>query len=276
MGNVLSFAITAELARRSGASIVLRIDDMDRERTVHKYVQDIFDTLGFMDIPWHEGPRDVAEFEAGYSQVHRQPLYNAALQHLREGGYLFACDCSRSQIAAAGTKGYPGTCRDKGIPLDARNVSWRLRTDDRQLIVKHPDGSGIVSQLQDSVRDFVIRKKDGLPAYQLTSVVDDLHFGIDLVVRGEDLWDSTLAQLYLSTLLPDNTFRDTAFYHHPLLESDKGEKLSKTAGDVSVQYLRNEGIERAEIYRLIAGKVGLADDVSTYRDLAEGLLQLWH
>lgn len=245
---------------------------MDRERAEPKYVQDIFETLQFLEIPWHDGPRSFEEFEAKYSQVHRLPLYNAALQHLRDSGQLFACNCSRTQIAAAGPGGYPGTCRDKGIPLDIENVSWRLRTDDRQLAVKHFDGTHTISSLPDTMRDFIVRKKDGFPAYQLSSLVDDLHFGIDLIVRGEDLRDSTLAQLYLSSLLPENRFKDTTFYHHALLKTTTGEKLSKTAGDISVQYLRKEGKSSIEVYTMIEQMLGAKLRINSYTELASLVL----
>jgi len=245
---------------------------MDRERAERKYVQDIFETLQFLEIPWHDGPRCFEEFEAKYSQVHRLPLYNAALQHLRDSGQLFACNCSRTQIAAAGTGGYPGTCRDKGIPLDTENVSWRLRTDDRQLTVQQFDGTQTVSRLADTMRDFIVRKKDGFPAYQLSSLVDDLHFGIDLIVRGDDLWDSTLAQLYLSSLFSENKFKHTVFHHHALLKTGTGEKLSKTAGDISVQHLRKEGKGSIDIYTIIGQMLVSNRRINSYTELASLVL----
>src|ERR1700761_4059345 len=86
LGNILSFAITAALAAQSNAKILLRIDDFDRERTNKLYIQDIFDTLNFLEIPYHEGPRNMHEYETEYSQIHRMPLYTAALQQLRNNG----------------------------------------------------------------------------------------------------------------------------------------------------------------------------------------------
>jgi glutamyl/glutaminyl-tRNA synthetase len=115
------------------------------------------------------------------------------------------------------------------------------------------------------MRDFVVRKKDGFPAYQLSSVVDDLHYGVDLIVRGQDLWASTLAQLYLSSALDAAAFREIRFYHHPLLATGAGEKLSKSAGATSIRYLRQQGLQAADIYALIAREVvaaGLAGDAA--------------
>jgi glutamyl-tRNA synthetase len=180
-------------------------------------------------------------------------MYLAALQALRDQGVLFACDCSRAQIARAAIDGgYPGTCRDKGLSLDAPDVSWRVRTDlFRELKVRGVEGAVFSETLDRSMKDFVIRKKDGFPAYQLTSIIDDLHFGVDLIVRGQDLWPSTLAQIYLSGLLPGGEiFSDAGFYHHALLE-EGGMKLSKSEGAMSVQFLRREGRTVDEIYGLI-------------------------
>src|ERR1700755_812419 len=95
LGNAYSFALTAALAEKYGAKILLRIDDLDRERVQKEYVQDIFDTLNFLELPWDEGPRNVMELERDWSQIHRMGLYKEALDLLREEGDLFACNCSR-------------------------------------------------------------------------------------------------------------------------------------------------------------------------------------
>lgn len=242
LGNVVSFVRTIGLAKKFGAKVLLRIDDLDRERVEPEYVQDIFDTLNFLELPWDEGPRDVEEFEGAYSQVHRMGLYGEALEELRRKGEVFACSCSRAQVLRDSPDGvYAGTCRDKGISLDAPEVSWRLRTD-----------TGDV-ELPEVMKDFVVKKRDGFPAYQLTSVVDDLYYEIDLVVRGEDLSASTAAQHLLAEGLgKGKEFGVIHFYHHGLLMGEGGQKLSKSAGDTSIQYLRKQGLRKADIYRMIA------------------------
>jgi glutamyl-tRNA synthetase len=254
LGNVYSFRLTADLARRTGAKILLRIDDLDRERVEERYVQDIFDTLQFLDIPWDEGPHNKRDFEHTWSQLHRMALYSRALEELRQQGVLFACACSRTQIARESVDGeYPGTCRDKGLSLDMPDVSWRVRTDaGHGLTMRQLDGPVFKGPLDGSVRDFVVRKKDGQPAYQLTSLVDDLHFGVDLIVRGQDLWSSTLAQLYLAELLHGGTaFANATFHHHALFTDAGGHKLSKSAGAASIQFLRREGKTSAEIFGMM-------------------------
>lgn len=259
LGNVLSFVITTALAEKAGAKILLRIDDLDRDRVNKQYVRDIFDTLNFLEIPWHEGPRNFAEYENQYSQMHRLDSYHEALQQLKDTGAVFACTCSRAQIRENNPDDiYPGTCRNKNIPLDGKDACWRLKTDDKkELSVKTLYGETIKTTLPATMQNFVIRKKDGYPAYQLASVVDDLHFGVDLIIRGEDLWPSTLAQLYLSDVLGLDNFQKTTFYHHPLLTETAGKKLSKSAGDTSIKYLREHGKKPSDIYTEIAAMLGI-------------------
>lgn len=269
VGNILSFALTAALARKTRAKILLRIDDLDRDRATREYVEDIFNTLNFLEIPWDEGPRNYLDFEKEYSQLHRMDLYRQALKHLQESRQVFACNCSRTQIAATSADGsYPGTCRHKGIPLDEPNVSWRLCTTGlEEVTVNTLSGDTIKATLPASMKEFVVRKKDGFPAYQLTSVVDDQYFGIDLIVRGEDLWPSTLAQLYLSSLLPGNNFRNSTCWHHPLLMGTENKKLSKSAGDTSIQFLRKEGKQPTDIFTLIAQMLGQKTHITNFHDL---------
>lgn len=254
LGNALSFLTTAALAHRTGAQVLLRIDDLDGERTRPEYVADIFDTLRFLQTGWHEGPRNSGEHESRYAQTHRLALYQKALQQLRDEGRLFACTCSRAEILRQSPDGvYPGTCRHKGIALDQPGVCWRLHTDaKRTLNVTNLDGSITTTVLPEHMHCFVVRKKDGMPAYQLTSVVDDLHFGVDLIVRGADLWPSTLAQLYLAAVLCQPRFLETTFYHHPLLTDAHGIKLSKSAGAQSIRHLRHSGLKLPDLHALLS------------------------
>jgi glutamyl/glutaminyl-tRNA synthetase len=233
-GNAVNFLLTCALAKRSGAKVLLRIDDIDRERYRRAYAEDVFDTLHFLNIGPDEGPRNVEDFERNWSQRHRLYLYEQALQKLRAGNAVFACDCTRTQSIAC-------ACRKKGLSLDAPAKSWRLITDDSAIVVPTIDGNTVTDLLPAEMKNFVVRKKDGLPSYQLSSVVDDLHFGIDLIVRGRDLWPSTLAQVFLAEWLGEDHFAAVCFYHHPLLTNSKGEKLSKSAGDSSVKHWREAG-----------------------------------
>jgi len=267
LGNVLSFVRTVGMGRDRGAKVLLRIDDMDRDRVETEYVQDIFDVLNFLELPWDEGPRDVKEFEREWSQRHRLGMYQQALGVLRERGEVFACSCSRAQILRTRPNGvYPGTCRDKGISLGAQNVNWRLKTGDEEVNIRMIGGRGVSTKLPEEMKDFVVRKKDGFPAYQLSSVVDDLFFGVDLVVRGEDLWASTVAQHYLAGKL-GRDLGTIAFYHHELLTGEGGRKMSKSAGDTSIQYLRKQGLKKKDVYTMIAGMVGVMGEPAGWEEL---------
>ena len=233
-GNALNFLLTAALAKKYNANLLLRIDDLDRERYRTGYAQDVFDALRFLNIYWTEGPKDVSDFEERWSQQQRMDLYEGALNRLSEAGAVFACTCSRTEANEC-------NCLLQQLPLNTPNASWRMITTDESITVQTLTGNAIASSLPPEMKNFIVRKKDGLPAYQLASVVDDLHFGIDFIVRGEDLWPSTLAQQFLAKKLGEERFSSIAFYHHPLLTKSSGEKLSKSADDISIKHWRESG-----------------------------------
>jgi glutamyl/glutaminyl-tRNA synthetase len=270
IGNVLSFSVTAALARKCGAEILLRIDDLDRARVNNQYLRDIFDTLSFLEIPWDEGPRNVTAFNESYSQIHRMGLYRQALVQLEEAKMVFACVCSRKELMTSG----PCLCIEKHIPLNTANASWRLKTENAcELTVKNYDGTAIESFLPAEMDNFVVRKKDGFPAYQLTSIVDDIFYGVDLVVRGSDLWPSTLAQHVLAAALGQHQFNDIRFLHHPLLVEPSGQKMSKSAGAASIKYLRENGLSKADIFGLIGESLGANNRAGNWNELAALVLK---
>ncbi len=215
-------------------------------------MQDIFDTLNFLAIPWDEGPRDAEDYKQNWSQLQRTDLYQDALQQLANQREVFTCRCSRSQLQ--GFSSYPGTCRNRSLPLDTPDTAWRLYTDDRELQLKTLNDAIITTRLPEAMKDFVVKKKDDYPAYQLASIVDDLYFGVDLIVRGDDLYPSTIAQLYLADVLGEDDFKKKTFYHHPLLMEDGDRKLSKSAGSTSIKYLREQGMTAESVYAEI-GKI---------------------
>jgi glutamyl-tRNA synthetase len=248
LGNVLSFSVTACLAETSGAAVLLRIDDLDAPRVRAEYVRDIFETLRYLGIPWQEGPRDYEDYRRRYSQRLRMDSYQAALGELEDHGVVYACRCSRSTYRP------DHRCPSLHIPLEEPGVSWRLFTDGSTA----PGGRAATGTVPETMKDFIVRKKDGMPSYQLTSVVDDDFFGVDLVVRGQDLYDSTLAQRYLSAMLDGNRFRRATCVHHPLIRTHpSGEKLSKSSGATSVRYLREAGLAPREIFARVAEMAGL-------------------
>ncbi|RYY38467.1 MAG: tRNA glutamyl-Q synthetase [Chitinophagaceae bacterium] len=241
-GNALAFLHTARRARELGASLLLRIDDMDRERVRPEYIQDVFDTLDFLRIHPNEGPASSADFEACWSQRLRMHLYSEMLGQLAAQNAVYACTCTRSQLQSNASEGYPGTCRNKNIPLHTLGAAWRLRTDPGVAVrMRLPDGAHSASTLPPAQHDFIVRKKDGFPAYQLCSLADDVHFEVDYIVRGADLRDSTWAQLYLARVLGCSSFEACTFEHHPLVYDSAGMKLSKSAGAASIKHWRESG-----------------------------------
>jgi glutamyl-tRNA synthetase len=244
-GNCLSFLFTADLAKRSGAKILLRIDDLDSARVRDEYIRDIFDTIKFLNLSWQDGPSDYSEYEV-YSQKTRLPYYNKALEQLAASGKIFACRCSRSlQNGSARCH-----CQSLGIALSEPGVAWRIDTSECRF-VNMRQWSGEIKKVPfpSGVENFIVRRKDDVPAYQLCSVIDDVHFAVDLIVRGRDLLDSSCAQLFLAEQLGYTRFLENTFVHHPVILSNSGEKISKSAG-AGAQKLAKSAEARTQISEL--------------------------
>ena len=270
-GNAFSFVLTWLLARQTGGSLLLRIDDLDSDRVRPAYIADVFETLHWLGLDWDDGPRNPEEFAERFSQTHRLGLYHDLLRRLRtETDLVYACDCSRAKILKNAPNGlYPGTCRHRNLPLDAPGVAWRIRVPENAHItpndIRRKDETCNVAAL---MGDFVVRRKDGVPAYQVASLADDLHFGINCIVRGADLLPSTAAQVWLAQLLGADAFANAAFHHHPLLTDETGSKLSKSAGAASLKAVREAGQSPAGIFRRVARYLGLpAESIETAQDL---------
>ncbi len=274
LGNAYSFLLTKALAKKHGAKILLRIDDLDRERYRREYVQDIFDTLDFLEIQT-QGPSSVEEFESQWTQQERMPIYQAALKQLQESRLLFSCTCTRSQILQIDPRGiYLGQCLDRRMPLDKKESAWRINTLDADFLdyIAYP-ATAKSALIPEEASCYVVRKKDLLPAYQLSSLLDDLHFGVDLIVRGQDLFPSTLAQLDLARILGKEEFAKITFYHHALLKGPDQSKLSKSAGAYSILQLRQEGKTLTDLFQLLGQSLGMKEVLRSFEDF-EGSLTL--
>jgi glutamyl-tRNA synthetase len=250
-GNAFNFILTAGRAMASGGSLRLRIDDLDAPRVRGAYLQDVFDMLRWLGIQTDKGPRDIAEHQALYSQSLRLKNYQHMLNRLAQAGAVFACTCSRAEIQARHADGYyRGRCLQKELPLDTPDATWRVNTLNGSL-VRFQDrlGGTVVMDVAQAAPYFVVRRRDGLPAYHLASLTDDVEFGITDIVRGNDLVASTVAQVYLSRLLGGTDFEAVQFEHHALLLNEEGEKRSKSAGAVSLRAARERGEDRTEVYQ---------------------------
>ena len=229
-GNLFSFWLTQELARARGTELLLRIDDLDQTRVRKEYVQFIFEALPFFGISWQIGPRSVADLEAHWSQKHRLQQYNKCIERLQRDGHLFACACSRKQMRSSDASfGCVGECKQTTLKDPELPYALRLNTKGDPPSFSTLNGYGSTFPPDPEMNDFIVRRKDGLPAYQIASLVDDLHFKITCVVRGQDLLDSTAAQLRLAHLLGKSQFASCQFIHHELVEY-ADQKLSKSVG----------------------------------------------
>lgn len=211
-------------ARAHGGEWLLRIEDVDRQRTQPGAADQILRTLEAFAFEW-DGEVLV--------QSQRQDVYHAALQRLQAGGDVYPCACSRREIRACTARRavdggllYPGTCRT-GLPAGRAARAWRMRVPAAEVCFADRIQGMIGQNLAEAVGDFVLLRADGEFAYQLAVVVDDAAQGISTVVRGVDLLDSTPRQIWLARRLgvsiPD-------YGHLPVVTNAQGEKLSKQTG----------------------------------------------
>ncbi|MCU0435973.1 MAG: glutamate--tRNA ligase family protein [Bacteroidia bacterium] len=226
-GNEYSFSLTAAWAKELGAEILLRIDDLDDARKRPEYVANIFDTLHRMHIGWQLGPQTPREFEEKWSQRWRLNEYNAALEQLcKVNGLVYACTCSRKDLSQSGKQ---CECAQRQLPLHTPDAAWRVNVPAQTLISFHDEKRGAMEiDLHATAGNFVVRRRDGIAAYQIASLVDDKLFEITHIVRGEDLLPSTAAQLFLARHLGYESFLKTRFLHHELITDEQGNKLSKS------------------------------------------------
>lgn len=243
-GNLFSFTLAWLWARSNGGQVLLRIDDADARRKRPEYLDDIFRLLEKLGLNWDIGPTGLDDFERHWSQARRMDIYQSMLSELAHMNRLYACTCSRSERDEQGVKNC--NCRIQNFPLNTINAAWKIFADESV-----PIQDRALGELMVSINSFVVKRRDGLPAYQLCSLADDRHFGVSHVLRGNDLLPSTAMQVFLDHQLELPRFHRSVFWHHPLLTGADGLKLSKSAGN-SAQSLLNE-IDRGAFFRSFAG-----------------------
>ncbi len=237
LGNVFA-ALMAWLSVRSrGGTLVLRMEDLDTQRTSEEYAEILRKDLLWLGLTW-----DV-ETEA---QSKRSAVYDRYFEQLADMGLLYPCYCTRSQLHSVnaphlsdGTYVYTGACRDLTDAQRAafgRAPAWRVRVPDRQWVVEDLAQGVYRENLATDCGDFVVRRADGVYVYQLAVTVDDGEAGVTEVVRGMDLLSSAPRQMYLQQLLG---FSHPVYGHVPMLMAPDGRRLSKRDRDMDLGYLQS-------------------------------------
>jgi glutamyl/glutaminyl-tRNA synthetase len=262
LGHVRTFAVAHRRAREAGGALCLRMDDLDPQRSRPEFALAAEEDLGWLRLSWDGEP---------WLQSRRGGAYRAAWERLVLGGWVYPCGCSRRDLRTAvgapheGSDHaqdevvYPGICRPLWLPGEAGKADERARW-----LAAGPDGSNWRFRVPDGVEltwedggfgsqsftagadfgDFSIWRRDGVPAYQLATVVDDADLGVTEVVRGADLLLSTARQLLLFRALG---LREPKFYHCPLVLDAQGHRLAKRSDALSVRALRERGMTPYEV-----------------------------
>jgi glutamyl-tRNA synthetase len=267
VGHALTFWRAQERARAAGGDLILRVEDLDPARCRPEFRAAVMEDLRWFGLRWKEGP-DAGGAFGPYVQSERQALYVDALNQMRAAGLVYPCHCSRRDIAGAALAPhdeneepiYPGTCRPveesgiglrpmKGHRLEAdatmTRMNWRFCVPNEEVL----EFTDLRLGKQRAVAgrdfgDFIVWRKDDVPAYQLAVAVDDAAMRITEVVRGEDLLTSTFRQLLIFRALG---LEPPAFYHTALVTDEKGIRLAKRNASLSLRVLRESGVSPEQI-----------------------------
>lgn len=256
LGNVFAALLAWLSVRSRDGELVLRMEDLDTQRTSEEFAQILREDLTWLGLTWdRETP----------AQSTRSGIYDEYFDRLGDMGLVYPCYCTRSQLHSVdaphlsdGTYVYPGTCRDL---TDAqrqsfsRKPAWRVQVPDREYQLEDGCCGSFRQNLSQDCGDFLIRRADGIYMYQLAVVVDDGLAGVTEVVRGRDLLGSAPRQMYLQELFG---FPHPVYAHVPMLLSADGRRLSKRDKDLDLGQLRNR-ITAQQLIGWLAYWAGLTD-----------------
>jgi glutamyl-tRNA synthetase/glutamyl-Q tRNA(Asp) synthetase len=260
LGHVVNAVYVWRETRARGGRVLLRIEDHDRQRSRPEYEAAILDDLAWLEFQADEGP---------VRQSERGAIYEEALDRLRRQGLVYACGCSRVDIARAGSLidaelRYPGTCAHRSLP-EGPGLGLRVRlapTVERFDDLRH---GPMEQRPSEQCGDVLVRDRDGNWTYQFAATVDDYVQGVTLVVRGDDLLASTGRQIQLARLL--GRVDPPLFLHHPLIMKSADQKLSKSDRDTGVRELRARGWTPERVIEFATSMVaGDHEDTKTRRD----------
>jgi len=255
LGHARTFWIAYQRAFQNNGTLVFRNEDLDTQRCRSEFARAMLEDLHWLGIHWSEGP-DVGGPHAPYSQSDAREFYLAAWRDLRDKGFVYPCTCSRKDLAAAASAPndtddepmYPGRCRtrtDAAEFASPAGVNWRFRVPDGE-VIRFTDiqyGPQQFAAGRD-FGDFVVWRRDDVPAYQLAVTIDDNRMEISEVVRGADLLKSTARQLLLYRAL---RLAVPAFYHCDLVRDAAGQRLAKRHHALSLRTLRESGLAPEQI-----------------------------
>jgi glutamyl-Q tRNA(Asp) synthetase len=260
LGHAYSAAVGHARARESGGKFRVRIEDLDQTRCRPEFVEGIFEDLRWLGVEWDEPV---------FVQSERTASYQAALNELRSRGLVFACFCTRADIAQSLTAphgdaaaSYPGTCR--ALPDDPERRAttphcWRLNSTKALELIGLPrwseaDGRIFTATARD-IGDAILARKDAPASYHLSCVVDDAESGVSMVIRGADLRPSTPVQRLLQALLG---LPEPIYLHHPLVTHEDGRRLAKRDLAPTLIAMRESGVDGPALAAdLLAGKLPL-------------------
>ncbi len=265
LGNAFSALLAWLSVRSRGGTMVLRLEDLDPDRCRRSYCDALETDLRWLGLDWDEGGSAGGE---AYYQSRRDDFYHAALEKLREADLLYTCYCSRGELHAAGAPHnsdgdviYSGACRaltqeQRAEKEKTRRPAVRIRVPAQEISFVDGLQGKYGERLDLHCGDFILRRSDGVYAYQLAVVVDDAWMGIDEVVRGRDLLSSTPRQMYLQRLLG---YATPSYVHVPLLTAPDGRRLSKREADLSIAALRAQGVSAEQVIGWLACAAGLTE-----------------
>ena len=256
LGNVFAALIAWLSIRSKNGYFLLRMEDLDTQRTNDEFADILRDDLRWLGLNWDEETP---------AQSKRSTVYDRYFSILEEKGLLFPCFCTRSQLhsinaphASDGTYVYPGTCRNLTPSQKAefdRKPAWRVRVPNKDYEIFDLCQGIYKENLLTDCGDFVVRRADGIYVYQLAVTVDDGESGVTEVVRGQDLLSSAPRQMYLQELFG---FSHPAYGHVPMLLAPDGRRLSKRDKDLDLGYLRQH-LSPEQLLGSLAFSAGLID-----------------
>ena len=254
IGHVRTFWIAAQRAIENHGTLILRNEDLDPQRSREEFARAMTEDLRWLGIRWSEGP-DCGGAYGPYSQSERRAHYLEAWRRLRDDGFLYPCTCSRKDLAQAASAPndadtddepvYPGTCRDRKDAVEVMEpagANWRFRVPDGEEVEFADLNLGRRRFVAGSdFGDFLVWRRDDVPAYQLAVVVDDAAMRITEVVRGADLLKSTARQLLLMRALGYAGYAAPDYFHCDLVRDAAGVRLAKRHDALSIRHLRKSG-----------------------------------